>query len=54
MTDMKRLSISLPDDLAAALEAVKQKDEFKDKSYSELIRIMIQRGLTRAAADEVA
>lgn len=54
MTDMKRMSISLPDGLAAALDNLKQTEEFKNKSYSELIRVMIQRGLEKASADSVA
>ena len=49
MTDMKRATISLPDELVEALDKLKQTDEFKNASYSELIRVMIQRGLDKAA-----
>ena len=49
MTDMKRLTISLPDELADKLEELKQTEEFKNVPYSKLIRAMIQRGLDREA-----
>ena len=52
MTDMKRTTISLPDDLVEALDNLKQTDEFKNSSFSELIRVMIQRGLNKAACSE--
>ena len=48
MTDMKRTTISLTDELVEALDKLKQTDEFKNASYSELIRVMIQRGLDKA------
>lgn len=51
MTDMKRITISLTDDLADALEQLKKAEEFRNVSYSELIRIMIQRGLAKASAN---
>lgn len=51
MTDMKRTTISLPDELAEALDILKQTDEFKNASYSELIRVMIQRGLDKETGD---
>lgn len=52
MTDMKRTTVSLPDDMVAALNELKKKDEFRRVSYSELIRIMIQRGLAKVEASE--
>lgn len=48
MTDMKRLTISLPDELVEKLEELKQTEEFKNAPYSKLIRTMIQRGLDKA------
>ena len=48
MTDMKRTTISLPDELVEALSLLKQTDEFKNASYSEIIRVMIKRGLNKA------
>jgi metal-responsive CopG/Arc/MetJ family transcriptional regulator len=47
MTDMKRISVSLPDGMVAALDEIKQTDDFSDRPYSELIRTMIQRGLDK-------
>lgn len=52
MTDMKRTTVSLPDELVDALEKLKSREEFKNASYSELIRVMIQRGLEKAAKDK--
>ena len=54
MTDMKRTTVSLPDELVEALAELKKTDEFKNVSYSELIRAMIQRGLDKASAGDVA
>lgn len=48
MTDMKRTTVSLPDELVEKLDELKQTEEFKNTSYSELIRAMIQRGLEKA------
>lgn len=49
MTDMKRTSVSLPDELVDALNDLRSTDEFKGVSYSELIRVLIQRGLAKTA-----
>lgn len=49
MTDMKRTTISLPDDLVEALEQLRNSEEFQKVSYSELIRVLIQRGLEKTA-----
>lgn len=49
MTDMKRRTVSLPDDLAEEIDQLKQTEEFEHKSYSEVIRQLIMRGL---ASDE--
>lgn len=48
MTDMKRTTISLPDELVDALDELKNTEEFRGVTYSELIRAMIKRGLTLA------
>ena len=47
MTNMKRLTVSLPDDLVEALERLRTTAEFSGKPYSEIIRTLIQRGLER-------
>lgn len=48
MTDMKRTSVSLPDEMVLALDELKRSDEFKDRPYSELIRAMVQLGLEKS------
>lgn len=48
MTDMKRTTVSLPDELVKALNALRETEEFKNVTCSELIRILIQRGLEKA------
>lgn len=45
MTDMKRITISLPDDIEAAINELKQSEEFRDASYSSIIRQLVERGL---------
>lgn len=45
MTDMKRITVSLPDDMADSIEALKQTDDFKGRPYSEIIRVLVQRGM---------
>lgn len=47
MTDTKRTTISLPDELIGALEELKKTEEFKGLTYSELIRLMLKRGLAK-------
>lgn len=50
MTDMKRTTVSLTDELVAALDELKESEEFKSCSYSELIRKMIKKGLAKEAS----
>ena len=45
MTDMKRITISLPDDLDAAVEALRKTERFARASYSEIIRHLVGLGL---------
>ena len=47
LTDMKRTTVSLPDELVDALNELRSTEEFKGVSYSELIRVLIQRGLAK-------
>lgn len=49
MTDMKRTTVSFPDRIVSALDALKKSDEFKDCSYSEIIRRLVERGLEKNA-----
>ena len=48
MTSMKRITVSLPDELVKALDKIKEMEEFKHKTYSELLRELIQRGVDKA------
>ena len=47
MTDMKRISVSMPDDMVEALDRLRKTPEFENKPYSEVIRTLIQVGLDR-------
>ena len=48
LTDMKRITVSLPDEMVTLLDELKGTAEYKDKPYSELLRSMIQVGLAKA------
>ncbi len=50
MTNMKRTTVSFPDKIVLALDALKKSDEFKDCSYSEIIRRLVERGLDKQPA----
>lgn len=45
MTNMKRTSVSLPDELVDKLAELKETEEFQGCTYSELIRRLIKAGL---------
>lgn len=45
MTDMRRITISLPDDLDAAVEVLKKSDQFKGRTYSQIIRYLLDLGV---------
>lgn len=47
MTDMKRTTVSLPDELVKALDELRGTEEFRNVPYSEMLRTLIQRGLSR-------
>lgn len=46
MTDMRRTTISLPDELVAQIFALRKDDRFTRCSYSELIRQLAEKGLS--------
>lgn len=52
MTNMKRTSVSLPDELVDRLAELKETEEFRGCTYSELIRRLIKAGLPPEAAAE--
>ena len=45
MTDMRRISVSFPDDISEQLEALKRTDRFASRPYSELIRYLVMLGI---------
>lgn len=51
MTDMKRVTISLSDDLDGAILELRKQDEFVRCSYSEIVRHLLTLGLHRASED---
>lgn len=46
MTDMKRISISLPEDLDSEILELRKKDRFVRCSYSEIVRKLLIIGLS--------
>ena len=54
MTDMKRTTVSLPDEMVARLDRMKQSEEYANCTYSELIRRIVTSGLEREEAKESA
>lgn len=45
MTDMKRITISFPDEIDEAILGLRKSDEFARCSYSEIVRKAVRRGL---------
>lgn len=45
MTDMKRITVSLTDELVAAISELQKTDEFRNMPASAIIRMMVERGL---------
>jgi len=54
MTDMKRTSVSLPDEIVDRISELRKRDEFRDCSYSEIIRRLVAAGLARGEASDEA
>lgn len=52
MTNMKRTSVSLPDEIVDRISELRKQDEFRDCSYSEIIRRLVAAGLPRNEASE--
>ena len=46
MTDMKRVTISLPDDIDRKVLELRKDDRFVRCSYSELVRMLLEAGLS--------
>lgn len=45
MTNMKRITVSLTDEIDAAIEELKKDDQFSKLSYSAIIRLLAERGI---------
>lgn len=51
MTDMRRITISLPDELDRRILELKKDDRFIRCSYSEIVRKMLDRGFSMFAEE---
>lgn len=51
MTDMRRVTISLPDEIDKAILSLRKDDKFARCSYAELVRILLERGLASKTAE---
>lgn len=47
MTDMKRITVSFPDEIDDAIIELRKTDEFSRCSYSEIIRRLVRRSLDK-------
>lgn len=45
MTEMKRITVSFPDEIGDQLEALKRTDRFAGRPYSEMIRYLVSLGI---------
>ena len=45
MTDMRRVTIAIPDDLDRRILELKKDDRFARRSYAEVVRQVLERGL---------
>lgn len=45
MTDMKRITVSLTDELDEAILVLKGTEQFKKSSYAEIIRFLLHHGI---------
>lgn len=45
MTNMKRLSVSIPEDLENRLFNMRKNDEFVRCTFAEIIRIVLEKGV---------
>ena len=49
MTDMKRITVSFPDEIETKLLELKKTDMFAGRPYSELIRYLVSLGIQSAS-----
>ncbi len=53
MTNMRRTTVSFPEDLAKRIFSLRKDERFIRCSYSELIRQLAEKGLSMLDADDV-
>ena len=54
MTDMRRVTISLPDEIDKRILEIKKDDRFIRLSYAEIVSKLLESGLGACAADQGA
>lgn len=47
MTDMKRMTISMPDEIDRKIMEMKKDDQYAQYSYSEIVRVLVRMGLEK-------
>lgn len=52
MTDMRRITIALPDEIDKKILELRKDDRFIRCSYAEIVRKVLEQGLIAEAADE--
>lgn len=45
MTDMRRITVSFPEDIEQAIMELRKTDKYSRCSYSELVRMLVRAGL---------
>lgn len=49
MTDMRRMTISMPDEIDQRIMEMKKEDRYARYSYSEIVRELVRLGLERVS-----
>lgn len=52
MTDMRRVTISLPEDIDKRILRLKKTNKFVRESYSEIVRQLLLKGLEKETKDK--
>lgn len=52
MTDMKRITVSFPDEIDRTIFALKSTELFSSYSYAEIVRQLVKLGLDRIESGE--
>ncbi|MFR3238104.1 MAG: ribbon-helix-helix protein, CopG family [Acutalibacter sp.] len=54
MTDMRRVTISLPEDIDKRILRLKKTNKFVRESYSEIVRQLLLKGLEKEMKDKAS